>query len=67
MSERPPPKPSGAPREYDRRIAHYENAEGSRLLEELARRRGIGVTALLRQLTREEARRVHLINGEDRE
>ncbi len=49
---------------YERRVAHYENDEGVRLLEELSRLRGgLSTTALLRQLTREEARRVGLIDG----
>lgn len=48
------------------RVSHYETEEGLGLLEQLARRRGgVSLTALLRQLTREEARRLGLINGDD--
>ena len=55
-----PPAPDG----YDRRVAHYENEEGLSLLSELARHRGgVSVTALLRMLTREEAKRVGLEEG----
>lgn len=44
---------------YDKRVAHYENEEGVGLLTELARLRGgVSVTALLRMLTREEAKRL---------
>lgn len=47
---------------HPRRIAHYENDEGVRLLAELRRlRQGISATALLRQLTREEATRRKLL------
>jgi hypothetical protein len=46
---------------YDRRVAHYENERGLALLAELQRLRGgVSVTALLRQLTREEAARQKL-------
>jgi hypothetical protein len=42
-------------------VRAYENAEGVRLLTEMARRRGLAVAALLRQLVREEARRMKLL------
>lgn len=49
-------------KDYPERISHYEDAAGKTLLEELARRRGgLSLTAMLRQLTREEARRVGLV------
>lgn len=47
---------------YACRVSHYENEEGMALLEELSRRRGgLSLTALIRQLTREEAARVGLV------
>lgn len=49
---------------FTTRLSHYENEEGLELVERLADRRGVSVTALLRMLVREEARRVGFINGE---
>jgi hypothetical protein len=50
---------------YPERISHYEDAEGVKLLQELARRRGgVSLTALLRMLTREEAHRVGITAAE---
>lgn len=49
---------------YPTRIAHYEDEEGIALLDAIAKRRGgLPVTALLRQLVREEAARVGLTAG----
>lgn len=49
--------------EYAKRVTHYENDEGLSLLQQLARKRGISATALLRALTREEAQRVGVKPG----
>ena len=43
---------------YPRRISLYDTDAGMDLLQELARRRGVSVAALLRQLVREEGARV---------
>jgi uncharacterized protein (DUF433 family) len=43
---------------YPRRLPLYDTEEGVALLQELARRRGVSATALVRQLVREEAARV---------
>ena len=42
---------------YPRRVSLYETDEGYGLLSELARRRGVSISDLLRMLVREEARR----------
>jgi uncharacterized protein (DUF433 family) len=51
---------------YSRRLPVYDTEEGAALLQELARRRGVSATALVRQLVREEAVRVGIVqpNGE---
>lgn len=50
---------------YDQRISHYDSEEGMELLRRLANRRGISAAAVLRQLVREEARRVEQEGGAD--
>jgi hypothetical protein len=47
----------GTAKTYPRRLPAYDNDEGARLAQELARRRGTSVAALLRMLIREEAKR----------
>ncbi len=56
-------KPVGRPQgqAFPFPVRAYENEEGLRLLTEMARRRGLAVAALLRQLVREEARRMRLL------
>lgn len=58
------PSKRKANKAYPVRISHYEDEAGLALLEELARRRGgVSLTALLRMLTREEARRIGLLEA----
>lgn len=45
---------------YPRRLPVYDTEAGVALLQELARRRGVSATALVRQLVREEAARLGL-------
>jgi hypothetical protein len=58
------PKKRGPAPTFDKRVSLYENEEGVRLLEELARLRGQTQAGLVRLLIREEAKRRGLIDGE---
>jgi hypothetical protein len=49
---------------YSHPVRAYEDEEGVRLLSEMARRRGATVAAFLRQLVREEARRMNLLRDD---
>ena len=49
---------------YPERMTHYDNEEGMALLRQIAQRRGLKAAMVLRQLVREEARRIGLADGE---
>ena len=48
---------------YSFKTTVYDDEEGAALMHELARRRGVSVAALVRQLVREEAARTGLARG----
>jgi hypothetical protein len=52
---------------YPRTLAVYDTEEGMALLQALAHQRGISAAAVVRQLVREEARRVGLRAAPDPE
>lgn len=49
---------------YPERMTHYDNEEGMALLRRIAQRRGLKAAMVLRQLVREEARRIGLTDAE---
>lgn len=51
------PRKRGPVKEYEKRVSLYMDREGYDLLEQLADRRKIGFSAVLRQLVQEEASR----------
>jgi hypothetical protein len=57
-AKRPRGRPPGV--RYPRKLPVYDTEEGMALLQALAHQRGISAAAVVRQLVREEARRVGL-------
>lgn len=56
MSEKPKRKMTNVT--YDQRITHYDSPEGMDMLQHLANQKGVSATAVIRQLVREEFRRM---------
>jgi hypothetical protein len=44
---------------YDQRITHYDSPDGMDMLQRIANERGLSATAALRQLVREEIKRLN--------
>jgi hypothetical protein len=59
-SERTAKQSAARPAAFPRRVSVYETDEGFQLLKELAHRRGVSSTDLIRMLIREEAERAGL-------
>jgi hypothetical protein len=58
MSEKPPRKKRMMTEVFEERVTYYDSVEGMKLLQRIARERSVGLATALRQLVREEIKRL---------